>query len=177
MTYYRFSNGEVHDFNHTPFDETAERLTNAEGKRARAAYAQSELRKLLPPGSLVNCILRHRSASGMSRRISVLAGTRDITRLAADAGGFTISRADRDSIVMSGCGMDMGFALVYSLSHSLYPKGFGILGTTPSGRKVRPSSAAGAAQAVRRGTVFRGRNGDASGWDTDGGYALRHNWL
>ena len=34
-----------------------------------------------------------------------------------------------------------------------------------------------AAQAVARGAVFRGRNGDKSGWDDDGGYALNHRWL
>lgn len=36
---------------------------------------------------------------------------------------------------------------------------------------------AAAARAVAKGYTFRGRNGDASGWDPDGGYALRKEWL
>ena len=47
--------------------------------------------------------------------------------------------------------MDMGFALVYELSRELYPKGFKVAGV--------------------------GRNGDTSGHDKDGGYALKQRWL
>jgi hypothetical protein len=34
-----------------------------------------------------------------------------------------------------------------------------------------------AAKAVEKGFKFYGRNGDASGWDADGGYALRQEWM
>ena|ERR1035437_1828097 len=50
-----------------------------------------------------------------------------------------------------GCGMDMGFHLVYNLGRTLFPEGFKVEG--------------------------RGRNGDASGWDKDGGYALKQRWI
>ena len=63
-------------------------------------------------------------------------------------------RNDKDgSVIVGGCGMDMGFNIVYSLSRRLWPKGFKL----PKGKA--------------------GRNGDTSGTDTDGGYALNQRWL
>jgi hypothetical protein len=56
-------------------------------------------------------------------------------------------------LTVGGCGMDMGFALVYDLSRTLFPDGF----------KLAKDQ--------------YGRNGDKSGYDRDGGYALRHQWL
>lgn len=60
---------------------------------------------------------------------------------------------DNHAIKCHGCGMDMGFDLVYTLGRCLYPKGFKL----PKGK--------------------RGRNGDKSGFDNDGGYALNQIWL
>ena len=108
------------------------------------------LRDDLKPGDTINCILRHVSRSGMSRSISLLRGDQDITYY---AGLVTGNRIDQKNggIKISGCGMDMGFALVYNLSYCLFPEGFKVEGT--------------------------GRNGDKSGWDKDGGYALKQRWL
>jgi hypothetical protein len=53
-----------------------------------------------------------------------------------------------DGITIGGCGMDMGFELVYQLGYALWPNG------TPA----------------PHGT----RNGEP---DTNGGYALRQRWL
>lgn len=64
--------------------------------------------------------------------------------------GFRYDRK-HEAIGAGGCGMDMGFHLVYTLSRVLFPDGF-----IPSkaGRKY-------------------GRNGErANKRDTDGGYAL-----
>lgn len=124
MTYYRYPNGEVYDLTYTPRDGT--RLTAKEGKAARRDYCRRELLKILQPGDTVYCILRHVSQSGMSRRISLYTiqdgKPRNIDSLAADAIGWR--RNDyAGGIVVSGCGMDMGWHLVDALSHSLWPDG------------------------------------------------------
>lgn len=147
------------------------------------ADAIKQLRAMLKPGATVNTILRHCSASGMTRVIDLVIthrpvdleypllpperaeykGQRDydgtptrkrrapeirsIGWLAAKAMGDTYDRK-REGIKIGGCGMDMGFALVYNLGATLWPNG------TP-----KP-----------HGT----RNGEP---DNAGGYALKHRWL
>jgi len=114
------------------------------------------LRKHLKPGKKVYTILRHRSSSGMSRDISVAIVLRgevsDISWYVAHAIGYK-RNPDNGALKVSGCGMDMGFSVVYSLGRVLYPKGFKL----PKGRY--------------------GRNGDTSGFDKDGGYALKQEWI
>ena len=101
---------------------TTRRYTQDETTEAIAA-----LRDKLTPGRTVYTNVTHVSRSGMSRSIEVyLAEGRDnlteITWLVARA---TDSRVDNNhgGIVMQGYGMDMGFALVYNLGHTLYPNG------------------------------------------------------
>ena len=108
------------------------------------------LREELKPGDTINTILRHVSRSGMSRSVSLLKGDWDITYLAALSMGDKIDQK-HGGIKIGGCGMDMGFALVYNLGYALFPDGFAVEGI--------------------------GRNGDTSGWDNDGGYALKQRWL
>lgn len=100
----------------------------------RDLEALARLREWLKPGDTVHTVLRHVSRSGMQREISLLHTscengepvTRDLTYNASRALGERIGK--RDGIVMGGCGMDMGFALVYSLSSELFPEGFGCIG-------------------------------------------------
>lgn len=73
--------------------------------------------------------------------------------------------------------MDMGFAVVYDLGRVMFPDGFGVAGKYPNGSDGRPTTKEMAAKAVEIGATFRGRNGDPSGWDNDGGYALKQRWL
>lgn len=71
-------------------------------------------------------ILRHVSQSGMSRDISVKVvdedgDLRDVTYYVA----LLIGQAPKDRngqrvVRVNGCGMDMGFHLVYELSYALY---------------------------------------------------------
>lgn len=123
-------------------------------KETERQQAIRELRKLVKPGDTLHTILRHVSRSGMSRRIDVVKmgrnGPRYLTWLAAKVLGERTT-GNGDGLVVGGCGMDMGFHVVYSLSRALYPKGFKVSGV--------------------------GRNGDKSGWDNDGGYALKQEWL
>jgi len=147
--------------------------------------ALTELRRECPPGTTINLILRNVSRSGMSRRISALVnttwgdGTTGLRQLDGliDAAGIAKLSRHGEGVTMTGCGMDMGFHLVYTLSRTLYPDGFGVEGEGPMGHTVRPPTKDKAAAAVALGFTFRGRNGDTSGWDNDGGYALKHRWL
>lgn len=126
-------------------------------RNAAQAEARSQLLKMLRPGDTVYTILRHVSSSGMTRDISLVilqrggrgqpATIRNIDYYAATLMGYT-RRSSGEGIRVGGCGMDMGFHLVYNLGHSMWPNGT---------RKPH-------------GT----RNGEP---DTDGGYALKHRWL
>jgi len=112
--------------------------------------AITRLLETLKPGQTVFCTLRHVSASGMQRRISLHVIKDDeifqIDHLAARAMGDRIH--DKGGIVVNGCGMDMGFSLVYNLGLTLWPNGT----LAPHGS----------------------RNGEP---DSDGGYALKSRWI
>jgi hypothetical protein len=94
--------------------------------------ARAELRRLLPPGSVVYCLLRHVSSSGMVRSISLYTIKRNepvfLTGYVCVALG--LKRDKYDGATVHGCGMDMGFHLVQTLSYALHgyePKGEGAL--------------------------------------------------
>ena len=147
--------------------DTASRLkatghaTLAEGERLYREQAKADLRALLRPGMTVYTCLRHRAASGMSRRISLHVAMmeertprgsdkakrvpviRDITHMASIAMDYTVH--GNGGIVVGGCGMDMGFHLVYTLGRTLWPDG-----------------------------SRKGRGGNP---DRDGGYSLNQEWI
>ena len=105
-------------------------LTAAEQDVAaeRRTQAIQTLQRRLPVGSTVYTTVLHISRSGMMRVIKVLVAHEgqivDLSSLAADAIGARYDRA-RGGVIMSGCGMDMGFAVVYDLSRVLFADGFG----------------------------------------------------
>lgn len=109
------------------------------------------LRENIKPGQTVYTILRHVSASGMSRDISVITiasdgSVRQWDYAVAKVLGYSLAK--REGVRVSGCGMDMGFHLVYALGRALWPNG------TPEPHSTR--------------------NGEP---DSDGGYALKQRWL
>ena len=108
----------------------------------------ARLHEILKPGDTVHTIQRHVSRSGMMREISVIGpNNEDITWHVMHVGGYR--RSDKTGALrVSGCGMDMGFHVVYNLGRAMWPDG------TPD----------------PHGT----RNGEP---DRDGGYALKHLWL
>lgn len=130
---------------------TTKKLTKRECEKQEA---RESLFRFIQPGDTIYTILRHVSASGMSRDISLVVITKDGETFhpnysaAKLTGNRLVTRNGHDAIRVSGCGMDMGFHLVYSLGWSLWPKG-----------TEKP-----------HGT----RNGEPS---SDGGYALTHKWL
>ena len=81
----------------------------------------------LTPGRTVYTKITHVSRSGMSRSIECyLAQGRDnLTDITWSIARATNARLDprHGGIIMGGCGMDMGFALVYNLGRTLYPNG------------------------------------------------------
>ena len=138
-----------------------------------------ELQKLLKPGDTVYTVVRHVSQSGMYRAIDLyIIRDNQPLRITWSAAQL-LEGYDRkhEAAKASGCGMDMGFGLVYDLGRTLFPDGFGVEGELPYGHRIRPISKEVAAKAVAKGAQFRGRNGDASGWDNDGGYALKQRWM
>lgn len=108
------------------------------------------LRKILKPRDTVYCVLRHVSSSGMSLRIDFYVVKKGaIVYLTGWVGSALEYRRHSDGgLVVGGCGMDMGFAVVYNLGETLWPKG-----------TKKPHGV---------------RNGEP---DSDGGYALRSEWL
>lgn len=92
------------------------------------------LRKLLPRGTTVYCIVRHVSASGMSRDISLVyfngdpngehSTDRHPSYRAAKVLGWPYSeKHGRVAIRVSGCGMDMCFYTVSTLSKIIHGDG------------------------------------------------------
>ena len=101
---------------------TATAAKKLEAQEAR----ETLLEHYLTEGSRVYTILRHVSSSGMSRDISLVIADKDgticdITYYTAQAtGDKLIERNGHRAIRVRGCGMDMGFHLVYELSSVLF---------------------------------------------------------
>jgi hypothetical protein len=139
--------------------------------------ARERLAPLLSPGDVVYTQVKHVSRSGMLRIISVHVirdnRPQDITAAAGALAGFTMDR-DRWGLRVGGCGMDMGFHVVYSLSRALWPNGHpctGSDGRTPTGKRTKahrcPSNDHNNGdRAYRKGKTH-----------ADGGYALNQAWL
>lgn len=140
-------------------------MTQKERERQEAIEA---LRKIVKPGQTVYCGLKHCSRSGMQREIALYVvedgEIRWITGYAARAIGNRIGK--RDGIIIGGCGMDMGFALVYELSHALYPT-YTCLGPRKDGQRMCPSN-------YHRNPIEGRERFDLEHKD---GYALRSQWI
>lgn len=119
--YYRTEDGQ-----HLSLDEPVTRigwtkLTAAQYRTGRQAECIAQLSRMCPAGSTVYTILRHASASGMSRRITlvVFRGGEPLYLDAYVADLLGYKRHPDQGIIVSGCGMDMGFHSVDSLSRAL----------------------------------------------------------
>ena len=91
--------------------------------KADKANAETRLRQLCPKGTTVYTVIRSVAKSGMSRRIDfyVIKDNQPIfiTGWIANYLGYS-RKIDKDGIRVDGCGMDMGFSVVYDLSATLY---------------------------------------------------------
>lgn len=101
--------------------------------------ARTRLLELLKPGDKVFCILRHVSRSGMMRLISpVIFRAHEVEPPSIGVLGAIHldnpvaavldwpSKGTGEGIKVTGCGMDMGFHLVYSLSWALFKDGYAL---------------------------------------------------
>ena len=91
--------------------------------------AITKLKEAIKEDDTLYTQLKHVSKSGMTRHIAVRFlkddYPYDYTYLASIALGWKLS--DKyDGIKVGGCGMDMGFHLIYSLSYVLYNDGYAI---------------------------------------------------
>ncbi len=148
-------------------------MTTKQQAATDQAEALTKLRAWLTPGDTIHTILRHRSASGMSRSISPVIVQDDkpvdISYWAARATGWKIDR-DNGGLKLQGAGMDMGFHLVYELSSCLFPGGFRCAGNETEG-----------SLGFRRCPSNDHSNGlreyGSSIHHNDGGYALIQRWI
>ncbi len=150
MVYMQTSDSRIFHTENPECHKECKRLKKAEGLALYRAQIRADLLEWVKPGSTIYTQLHSVSKSGMSRRISLKAVRDnqivDITYSAAILMGDKVS--DKGGITVTGCGMDMGFSLVYNLGYYLWPNG------TPE--------------------PHGSRNGAP---DSDGGYALRHTWI
>jgi hypothetical protein len=132
--------------------------------KAERSEALETLRQLLKSGDTVFCVCEHVARSGMSRRIKFYSADPENTGRMNWLSGLIAKALDMRrvdyAIHVSGCGMDMGFSVVYDLSRALWPDGFECVGD--------------------RCCSNDHSNGDrdyAPHKHQDGGYALRSSWL
>jgi hypothetical protein len=88
--------------------------------------ARERLLTLLKPGATVYTVLRHVSSSGMSRRIDCYTIQENRPLYLSgymEALGIAKRQKGKEGLVVGGCGMDMGFHLVNSLSIALFCPG------------------------------------------------------
>jgi hypothetical protein len=151
-------------------------------RQARCA----ELRKLLKPGDTVYTALKHVSRSGMYRVIDTYVMKDNIPlRISwsvAEVTGFGYDKR-HEGVKASGCGMDMGFEIVYNLSYALYPAGFGCIGKgcpaadhTNGDRDYTPHVDGTPRTSEEVETNIPAKRAHTH-YHKDGGYALKHSWL
>jgi len=148
-------------------------MTKAQ-KEAEAAEARATLRQWVKPGDTVYTVLRKVSSSGMSRVIDCKVISRDSVEAEPRIFhiGYNVAKllgykwdSKHEGMRVGGCGMDMGFHVVYSLGSALY-RGEGFQCTEPA--KHCPHNSHVNEDTPRDGSLFH---------DGDAGYSLNHAWI
>ena len=99
-------------------------IKNKTEKQAAIDYIKEHIKK----GDTLFTLVNHVSKSGMTRNIKVL----DIKNESPSYWNYYISKIlgytlkDDGTLKVQGCGMDMGFHVVYSLSYALFNDGYAI---------------------------------------------------
>ena len=151
---------------------TTKTLTKKQEMEEARNDARKRLHTFLDDNPLVYTVLKHVSSSGMTRHIScyctaINEGTGrsnivDITFYVARLLGYRRNYKD-GGLVVGGCGMDMGFHVVYSLSSLLFREGFKCFGKDCGANDHNND---------HKCDRVKGKH-----HHRDGGYALRHEWL
>ncbi len=99
-------------------------------QKAEQDEARDLLRAEVLPGDVLHTVVRSVARSGMSRTIDVYrlqdGELRCLSGLVARA--LDYRRNDAGALKVSGCGMNMGFAVVYEVSAVLFGAGFACVG-------------------------------------------------
>jgi hypothetical protein len=153
MVYMQDNNGFIFTTEHPEYHHLdSKKLTTKAGKAALKQQCITELKALIKPGSIVSTLLKNINSSGMQRQISFyIVDPRDneINNIDYYLAIITDTKQSKSgALTVNGCGMDMGFSVVYNLGSILWPTGT----DTPHGT----------------------RNGEP---DSAGGYALKHKWI
>lgn len=132
------------------------------------------------PGTTFYTSLNHVSKSGMSRWISVYVARNneivDVTQTLIDLFPTVFkTRGAHPGIYVSGCGMDMGFHLVYTLGRLAFPDGY-LCNGVPS---YDPDTYASNDNPCRSNDHVNDPTLPYSDttWHRDGGYAFEQRWL
>ena len=93
--------------------------------KEQAEQSRERLLSILKPGDTVYTILKHVSRSGMSRDICPIAiVNNEPVYLGYSVAALIGWRCDDQDVKVGGCGMDMGFHLVYTLAAALFGDGY-----------------------------------------------------
>lgn len=133
--------------------------------------AKKDLLNMLNGSNKVYTILKHRSSSGMLRHIDVVIvkdnKPLNINWYVEKIGLYKRARnydaKNADSLRVGGCGMDMGFSVVYNLSRELYPNGYKCQGKICHSNNHFNDPDCNKAKGKHH--------------HKDGGYALKQEWL
>ena len=142
--------GEVYASDNPDIFSGYKKLTTKEGAALYKQQAKESLLRTIKPDDTIHTVLRSASRSGLKRSISLFI-VKDNKLLCLDHDASVILERSRDKdqgIIVNGCGMDMGFDLVYNLGCALWPAG------TPNPHGTRNYEP-----------------------DSSGGYALKQQWL
>ena len=148
-------------------------------KRTKTQEAERQeaiawFREHTKPGDTIYTILESVSRSGMSRQIRVLVpyvgedgqpGFFHPNYSAAKILGLRQGKRG-DGLIVGGCGMDMGFHLVYELGYAIWPDG-----TPCAGASCRSNDHSNGDRNYEPHTEA------APHWHRDGGYTFNHRWL
>ena len=132
----------------------------------------------LRPGDTVYTTVSHVAASGMTRWIRVFVvrdnSPRDISWDVAKIAGYSVNTRNHEGVEVGGCGMDMGFHLVYSLSRTLFRDGFDCIQYTAQGTDLAGNDWDKRCPSNDHTNDYRLH---VLTHHSDGGYALKQRWL
>lgn len=105
---------------------TIQQMFEEERQQLREEGVQ-KLKELAPEGSHLYIVLRHTSQSGMVRHISAFVIQDNypicLDRLIVKLGLFKLTKGG-EAMLVHGCGMDMGFHVVYETARAVYGNGY-----------------------------------------------------
>ena len=126
FTYMQSPTGNIFYTSHPEYHLYDTKLTQTEGKRLYRLQVKEQLLARIKPGKTIFIDVVSVARSGMSRSIKCyIVDGECIMDISGDVAEVTGNKwSDKNGgVVMSGCGMDMAFKLVYDLGRALWPDG------------------------------------------------------